>query len=161
MKNIYLLLVFPTLLVLNACTTVSSTSPSGIVVNARAINWTAVDTGVRLSAEAVSALVLNNNPSYANDVSAINTAIASIFVGTPTSESVAAAISAAAPNLSASDIEVISTAVTGAVAIYISYSGKSSLTAGDAIVQGILTALTDGISSGVTLHNASISVPTS
>ena len=149
-----LLAALPFVALTSGCTTVTATSADGTTATTKTVDWTMVDFTVQKSVKYSVAAVLNNNPKYATAVASINGGVSALFVGTPTEAGLVASIKAMNTGLDDNSTALIAGALKDAYDLYVAKTGKTTLLASDAQVQGIVKAVSDGIAEGVALHNA-------
>lgn len=148
MKRLTLILAaIAALCISTGCTTISGTGD-------KAPNWELINTTSKTALKWSTKLVLDKNPSYSEQVAAINGGVAAIFSGVPTQDGVTAQILALAPKLSPQEAKTYAAAVMDAYAAYVAATGKTVLVQTDEHVSALIAAITTGIAEGVALHKA-------
>lgn len=145
---------FPCSLI-TGCTTVTKTADDGTTTTTKTVNWDTVAAIVKPAFKWPTKAVLDNNPSYATEVAAINASVATIFTGELELESVKTQLAAIAPKLTAAQVNEYAAAVMDAYELYVSLSGNKVIVPTNDKVQLVVRAITDGIAAGIALHNAS------
>lgn len=133
------------------CTTVNTTNDDGSVTTDKQVDWESVNYFAKSGTKIATLLVLNEKPQYADEVAAINAAVAAALVGTPTVESVTAVFAVAAPKMDAKDVKVIAAAVVDAFNYFKLKTGKDSLLESSEEAKNLVKAVTEGIAEGIAL----------
>ncbi|MDR1283329.1 MAG: hypothetical protein LBK99_21300 [Opitutaceae bacterium] len=153
MKRITHIITAILALALTGCTTVNTTSSDGATTTTREPDWNTINHMVKLAVKYATKAILDNNPDYTVSVDSINAGLSMLLVGSPGAEDLASAIQAFAPELSHADITTFAVVLKDAVDLYLAKSGQPLL-AGNEQVQALVSALSEGIKEGITLHKA-------
>ena len=121
---------------------------------AREPNWPLIETTARSSVKWATKLVLDKNPGYADSAAAVSAAVATVFAGVPTAESVQGHLVAILPNLTPADAAILAAAFMDAYGAYVAATGRTELISTDIHVEALVAAITSGIADGVMLHRA-------
>ena len=123
-------------------------------------NWPLIETTTRTSVKWATKLVLDKNPGYADSAAAVSAAVATVFAGVPTAESVQVHLIAILPSLTPADAAILAAAFMDAYGAYVAATGRTELISTDAHVEALVAAITSGIADGVALHRATMPAPT-
>ena len=148
---VIMVLAVVSLMALPGCTSVTPANPDGTTSTEKQLDWATINYVAKSGTKIATVAALNEKPEYKEEVAAINVAVAAVFTGTPTVETVTAALSVAAPKMDAGDVKLIAVAIVDAYGYYVVKTGNTVILDSSEEVKGLVKALTDGIAEGLAI----------
>ncbi|MDR1284147.1 MAG: hypothetical protein LBK99_25520 [Opitutaceae bacterium] len=154
MKRITHIITSILALAVTGCTTVNTTSSDGATTTTRELDWNTINHMGKLAVKYATKAILDNNPGYAPSIEAVSAGLYGILSGEPSDENIGAGIAEIAPDIPPGDVATLAAAIKDGVDLYLAKSGHSVILDDNGRVQALISALSEGIKEGITLHKA-------